>query len=163
MIKSWLTAPSYELQKTALISLCVSFKDNMGEYLVLTKGVAGTRGNNVGVTHAYMTLLNGSKSTHDIILYTSSKHGFLTRMYALEVIDAFSIPLNENLLSNCFQGVFQGNRKWRSMAITYLKKGYADSDKQKAILTYIEAHKSDWQDWQQQRVNRIFNLEQEQK
>ena len=161
MVRSWLKAPSYELQEQGLLKLFLSFRDNGDTYLKLTKGVDGTRGHNVKVMWEFVNIINakGAASADEIIRMTSAQYDFLTRLKSLEVIDVLELPfLNEALLTNLFEGVFQGNRKWRSAAIAYLRKCNEDPSKQKAIFAFIEAHKTDWQDWQITRVENTFSI-----
>ena len=162
MVRSWLKEPSYALQEQALLNLFLSFRENGNDYLKLTKGVEGTRGNNVKVMWEFVNLVNskGAASTDEIIHMTSTQYDFLTRMKSLEVIEALSLPdVNDELLTNCFQGVFQGNRKLRGSAITFLRKCNEDPSKQKTILAFIDAHKNEWQSWQKKRVENVFSIE----
>ena len=128
----------------------------------MTKGVDDTRGNNVKVMWEFVSYINskGSGSTQELINLTSPKYDFLTRMKSLEALIALNLEqVPDDLLTNCFQGVFQGNRRWRGSAITFLRKCNEDLNMQKAIFAYIDAHKSEWQSWQIKRVENVFSIE----
>lgn len=162
MVKSWLEEPSYSLIEKALLKLYISFPENGDTYLKMTKDVVGTRGSNVRVMWLYLQAVHTKEPAFldALIEMTSPDYDFLTRMASLDVIDALNPAImTEPLLENCFQGVFQGNRRWRGSAIRYLRKSFEDSSKQKAIFAYIESHKADWQDWQKKRVENVFSIE----
>ena len=109
----------------------------------------------------FVNLINskGATSADEIVNMTSAQYDFLTRMKSLEVIDALNLPdVSNELLVNCFQGIFQGNRRWRGSSITFLRKCNEDTNKQKTILAFIDTHKSAWRDWQKRRVENVFSM-----
>jgi aminopeptidase N len=162
MVRSWLKEPSYTLREETLLKLFISYRENGDDYLKMTKGVDGTRGNNVKVMWEFVSYINskGSGSTQELINLTSSKYDFLTRMKSLEALSALNLEQVPNaLLANCFQGVFQGNRRWRGSAIIFLRKSNEDPNMQKAIFAYIDSHKNEWQSWQKKRVENVFSIE----
>jgi len=161
MVRSWLDEPSYVLKESALLKLFTSFREDGNDYLKLTEGVDGTRGHNVKVMWEFVNLINskGATSADEIVNMTSAQYDFLTRMKSLEVIDALNLPdVSNELLVNCFQGIFQGNRRWRGSSITFLRKCNEDTNKQKTILAFIDTHKSAWRDWQKRRVENVFSM-----
>jgi len=158
-ITNWLEYPSYQLQAEALLKLSLSFKKNIDTYLKITKNTYGTRGNNVRMYWLMLQKLNENSSyTKEWVAYTGAEFDFLTRMNALETFAVFDHYLENDMLPNLFQGVFQGNRRLRSASINYLKICYQDPTKQKSILAFIESNKPEWQTWQKTRVEKTFEI-----
>ncbi|MCT4625270.1 MAG: M1 family metallopeptidase [Schleiferiaceae bacterium] len=158
MVRSWLKASSYLLQEEALLKLFTSFRENADDYLELTEGVNGTRGNNVLVMHELVNYIssNRERGHQSLIDLTGEQYDFLTRMKALEVISVVRLEPDQYLLENLFQGLFQGNRRWRSAAKSYLQNAYKNENIRADIDGYMEAHKDKWEDWQLKRVEVTF-------
>ena len=158
-IITWLEYPSYELQAEALLKLSLSFRKNIDKYLKITENTYGTRGNNVRIYWLMLHRLKGdTHHTQEWVDFTGSRYDFLTRMNALQAFAVFDHYLDEAMLPNLFQGLFQGNRRLRSEAKNYLKICYQDPTKQKAILAFIESSKTEWPDWQKIRVEKTFEI-----
>ena len=156
-----LNAPSYELRESALgLSLDWENPNNnrwIYDYdLEAEPGIPG-RGVEIGILLYKLILFKEMEALEELKLRTTPAYDFMTRMNAIDALQAINF-MDKELLESYFLGLFDYNWKLVRKSREALKKYYATEEGKKMMLEYIEKEKNTWEDFKKRNVSRSFGL-----
>lgn len=144
---------SYVTVETTLNKLCAQYPENINEYLDMTKGLNGYRGNNIRVKWLEMAAATDDKYKEELVGLTSISYEFLTRVNAMNALERVN-HFDQDLLKNLVDAAFNPNGRLAGPAKSTIQYFYKQNAYKKQIADYLRDN--EWNDWQQEIVDGIL-------
>ncbi|MEQ8324516.1 MAG: M1 family metallopeptidase [Vicingaceae bacterium] len=148
---------SYQVIELAFRKLTNQYegREEVNNFLELTRGIEGNNERNVLITWLQTDYYQNKtvESLERLVDFVSPSFEFRTRVKAAQTLKSLNY-LDEKLLNHLFDALFSANPRLRGPVKELLDQYYSTMEGRTLIREVVA--KSDWEDWQKKRLNRVL-------